>query len=171
MKVRIPFTLILAVALLTGATAQAQTKLPPRRPGSAAPKPRVATSVTETSLKDGLTMQKGRVVLTELGITNPLITEKKLINGTTISPTGLVTATNGTTTQISEGDQVSLSGRVTSRQAIVAADSIAKVQLYDAKYPGKRKKMEEDAARKAKDKAKRDEEKAKAKAKAEKKKK
>ena len=115
-------------------------------------------------------MQKGRMVLTELGISNPLTANKKLTNGTIITPTGMVTMPDGTTTQITEGDYVSLTGRVTTRRAIADADSIAKVQVFDAKYPGKRKKMEDEAARKAKDKAKRDEEKAKAKAKAAKKK-
>lgn len=113
-------------------------------------------------------MQNGRVVLTELGISNPLTADKKLINGTTITPAGVVTTPSGTATQIAEGDHVSLTGRVTTRRAIADADSIAKVQLFDAKYPGKRKKMEEEKAKKDKEKAKREEEKAKAKAKLEK---
>lgn len=165
MNTRLTFRFLFAACLLTGFAAQAQTKVPPRRPGTAAPKPRAGV-VAETSVKDGLTMQKGRVVLTELGITNPLTTDKKLINGTTITPTGLVTASTGTTTQIAEGDHVSLTGRVTSRSAIVEADSLAKIQLFDAKYPGKRKKMEEERERKAKALAKREEEKTKAKEKA-----
>ena len=49
-----------------------------------------------------------------------------------------------------KGDEVSLSGRVTTRAAIMAADSIAKIQLYDAKYPGKRMKAEAERERKAK---------------------
>lgn len=171
MKMPFSFHLILVVALLTGATAEAQTRRPANRPGGVAPKPRVAAVNTEPNLKDGLTMQKGRIVLTELGITNPLTADKKLVNGTTINSTGLVTATNGTSTQISEGDHVSLSGRVTSRSSIVAADSLAKIQLFDTKYPGKRKKMEAEREHKAKELAKRAEAKAKAKAKAQKKKK
>ncbi|WP_457065803.1 DUF6799 domain-containing protein [Hymenobacter sp. UYAg731] len=134
------------------------------------PKPRAVASAIE-GIKDGISMQKGRVVLTELGISNPLTADKKLINGTVITPAGVVTMPDGTATQITEGDYVSLTGRVTTRRAIADADSIAKVQVFDAKYPGKRKKMEAEAERKAKEKAKRDEEKAKAKAKAEKKKK
>ncbi|GAB2857943.1 DUF6799 domain-containing protein [Hymenobacter ruber] len=157
---------VFALALLNIAGVQAQTA----RPGRVQPKPRAVAAATE-GIKDGISMQKGRVVLTELGISNPLTADKKLINGTVITPAGVVTATDGTTTQITEGDYVSLTGRVTSRKAIADADSIAKVMAFDAKYPGKRKKMEEAAAKKAKDKAKRDEEKAKAKAKAEKKKK
>jgi hypothetical protein len=156
------------LALLSGATAQAQTRVAPRKPGGVAPRPRLSAS--GEGVKDGLSMVKGRVVLTELGTSNPLMADKKLINGTVISTTGLVTATDGTTTQINEGDHVSLSGRVTTRQSIAAADSIAKIQVFDAKYPGKRKKMAEEAERKAKAKAKLLEEKAKAKEKAAKKK-
>ena len=161
MKSPLLFRVLIASLLLGAATTQAQTA----RPGRVQPKPRVTASAVEGS-KDGISMQKGRMVLTELGISNPLTADKKLINGTIITPTGTVTTPDGTTTQITEGDYVSLTGRVTSRRAIADADSIAKVMVFDAKYPGKRKKMEAEAARKAKDKAKRDEEKAKAKAKA-----
>ena len=159
MKAKFPFCILCAAMLLVGTAAQAQNKLPPRRTGTA-PKPR-PTAAAGVGLKDGLTMQKGRVVLTELGITNPLVADKKLINGTTISPAGLVTATNGTTTQMVEGDMVSLTGRVTSRASIVEADSLLKIKTFDLKYPGKRKKMEAEAERKAKAKAKLEEEKAK----------
>ena len=116
-------------------------------------------------MKDGLTMQKGRVVLTELGITNPLTANKKLINGTVISPAGKVTATDSTTTQMYEGDMVSLTGRVTTRRSIVESDSLLKIKTFDLRYPGKRKKMAEEAERKEKIKTKREEEKAKMKAK------
>ncbi len=166
MKSPFLFRGLLGLLLLSGTAAQAQTA----RPGRVQPKPRATASAVE-GVKDGLTMQKGRVVLTELGISNPLTADKKLINGTVITPAGLVTTPDGTATQINEGDHVSLTGRVTTRKAIADADSIAKVQLFDAKYPGKRKKMEAEAARKAKEKAKRDEAKAKAKEKAEKRKK
>ena len=166
MKFPFLFRGLLGIFLLGSTAVQAQTA----RPGRVQPKPRVTASAVE-GVKDGLSMQKGRVVLTELGISNPLTADKKLINGTTITPAGLVTTPDGTATQINEGDHVSLTGRVTTRKAIADADSIAKVQLFDAKYPGKRKKMEEEAARKAKEKAKRDEAKAKAKEKAEKRKK
>lgn len=156
----------LIVALFGAVTAQAQTA----RPGRVLPKPRVAAAKAE-GIKDGLSMQKGRVVLTELGISNPLVADKKLINGTIITPAGIVTGTDGTTTQIKEGDLVSLSGRITSRSEIVAADSIAKIQLFDALHPGKRKKMEAEAEKKAKAKEKAAEAKAKAKEKAAKRKK
>ena len=131
----------LGLLLLAGAPAQAQNKLPPRRAGAATPLPRLSTN--GEGVKDGLTMQKGRVVLTELGITTPLTADKKLINGTVITTAGLVTTPDGTATQMAEGDQVSLTGRVTPHAAIAEADSLAKIKLFDAKHPGKRKKMDE----------------------------
>lgn len=140
MKIQQLFGGFLSLLLLAGAPAQAQSKLPPRRAGSAAPLPRL-TANGEGS-KDGLTMQKGRVVLTELGIINPLTADKKLINGTIITTAGLVTTPDGTATQMAEGDHVSLTGRVMPRAAIMEADSLAKIKLFDAKHPGKRKKME-----------------------------
>lgn len=159
MKLSILFSSVLTVISLSGTTAQAQAQ--PSRGARMAPKPRLAA--TGVGLKDGLTMQKGRVVLTELGITNPLQTNKKLLNGTTISPAGAVTAPDGTTSQMSEGDLVSLTGRLTTRSAMMESDSLAKIKLFDALHPGKRKKMEDEAERKEKAKTKREEEKAKAK--------
>ena len=155
----------LFLILFGNLTAQAQAP----RPGRVAPKPRTAAAKAE-GVKDGLSMQKGRVVLTELGISNPLVTDKKLVNGTIITPAGVVTGTDGTTTQMKEGDLVSLTGRITARAEIMAADSIAKIQLFDALHPGKRKKMEAEAEKKAKAKEKAAEAKAKAKEKASKRK-
>ncbi|MBD2723767.1 MULTISPECIES: DUF6799 domain-containing protein [Hymenobacter] len=160
----------LLLLVMQGTVAQAQTKLPPRRPGGAVPA-RVKLAATGEGVKDGLTMQKGRIILTEFGVTNPLTADKQLLNGTTISTTGLVTSKDGTTTQINEGDHVSLSGRVTSRREMVVADSLAKIKSFDALHPGKRKKMEEEREKKEKAKLKREEEKIKAKEKAAKRKK
>ncbi|WP_201984424.1 DUF6799 domain-containing protein [Hymenobacter rubidus] len=154
---------VLAIFCFTSVAAQAQTA----RPGHVAPKPRVVVAKAD-GMKDGLTMQKGRVMVTETGITNPLAADKKLLNGTTISPSGLVTAPGGTTTQMAEGDQVSLTGKITTRQAIMEADSIAKIQAYDLKYPGKRKKAEAERERRDKAEAKLKEKREKALAKKEK---
>ncbi|MDQ2771073.1 MAG: hypothetical protein M3Y54_11300 [Bacteroidota bacterium] len=162
MKTKLFLCAVLSVALLGSNAAQAQAS----RPGHVAPKPRAAAGAKTEGIKDGLSMQNGRVILTELGTSNPLTADKKLVNGTIISPTGVVTSTDGTTAQMSEGDLVSLTGRITSRTDIMAADSIAKVQLFDALHPGKRKKMEAEAEKKAKAKEKMAEEKAKAKEKA-----
>lgn len=161
MKPTLFFSFLLAMASLGGVAAQAQTRIPPRRPGGVAPRARLTAN--GVGLKDGLTMQKGRVMLTETGITNPLAADKKLVNGTTISTTGLVTATDGTTAQMNEGDMVSLTGRVTTHTSIAEADSLLKIKTFDLRYPGKRKKMEEERERRDKAKAKLEEKKAKAK--------
>ena len=160
MKSSFLFSLVLSIALLAGTSLQAQTRVPARRPGAVAPRPRPTN--LGAGMKDGLTMKDGRIILTELGASNPITADKKLLNGVTISTTGLVTATDGTTTQMTEGDMVSLTGRVTTRRSIVETDSITKAKAFDLKYPGKRKKMEEEAERKAKAKAKLAEDKAKA---------
>lgn len=163
-------TLLLRFSLFAMLLGSLATSAQTPRPGRAVPKPRATASKTE-GVKDGLAMLNGRVVLTELGISNPLVADKKLINGTVITPAGVVTGTDGTTAQMKEGDHVSLSGRITTRAEIAAADSIAKIQLFDALHPGKRKKMEEAAEKKAKAKEKAAEAKAKAKEKAAKRKK
>ncbi|MDQ2794397.1 MAG: hypothetical protein M3Y12_10385 [Bacteroidota bacterium] len=166
MKTPFSFYSFLFVVLFGSAAAQAQPASPGRvAPNSRAVPGRPAPAKAE-GIKDGLSMMKGRVVLTELGINNPLIADKKLTNGTIITPAGLVTGTDGTTAQMMEGDHVSLSGRITSRSEIMAADSIAKIQLFDALHPGKRKKMEELAEKKAKMKEKLTEQRAKVKEKA-----
>ena len=154
MKARFLFCGLITLSFLANVEASAQAPRP--RPGRAVPKPRV-TAVPNAGRKDGLTMQQGRVILTELGTSNPLTADKKLVNGTVITAAGLVTTPDGTTTQMKEGDLVSLTGRVTSHASIAEADSLAKLKLFDALHPGKRKKMEEEAERKAKAKAKAEE--------------
>lgn len=156
----------LGTLLLGAAGAQAQTKLPPRRPGAPArPRPAATAGV---GVKDGFAMVNGRVMLTEQGLVNPLTADKKLLSGYVVSPTGLVTSPNGTTTQMTEGDVASLTGRITTRKAIAEQDSLLKIQQYDIKYPGKREKLEKERQRQEKEKAKRDEAAEKAKAKREK---
>jgi hypothetical protein len=166
MKTSFSFYTFLFVVLFGSAAAQAQ----PTSPGRLAPRPRAVPGrpapAKAEGIKDGLSMQKGRVVLTELGISNPLIADKKLINGTVITPAGVVTSTDGTTAQMIEGDHVSLTGRITSRTEVMAADSLAKIKLFDALHPGKRKKMEEAAEKKAKAKEKMADQRAKMKEKA-----
>ena len=81
MKLTLFLRAALFVMLFGSFAAQAQAP----RPGRVVPKPRPTTAKAE-GVKDGLSMQKGRVVLTELGISNPLIADKKLVNGTIITP-------------------------------------------------------------------------------------
>ena len=117
-------------------------------------------------VKDGVMMKDGKLMATEMGMTNPLTADKTLRNGTIITSSGAVTGKDGTTTQLREGDYVSLSGRVETRAEMAAQDSIQKLQAYDLKHPGKRKEMEKarEKAEKAKEKADKEKEKAKAKA-------
>jgi len=154
---------VFSLMLMSFTAAQAQSSLPARR-GGVAPKPRAAAPLGPV-VKDGFVMEKGRVILTEQGTTNPLTEDKTLRNGVVVTSAGIVKATDGTTAQMVEGDYVSLTGRLTTHASIVEADSLLKIKNFDLKYPGKRKKMEEEKARKEKEKAKRDEAKAKAKAK------
>ncbi|MGI4968304.1 MAG: DUF6799 domain-containing protein [Janthinobacterium lividum] len=116
--------------------------------------------------KDGLTLQNGRVVLTELGLTTPIEQDKRLLNGTLITPKGQVTGADGVASQMAEGDYVSLTGRLTSKREMVEADSVRKLVAYDLKHPGKRKEMEKAREKVEKERAKAEKEAAKAKAKA-----
>lgn len=117
-------------------------------------------------LKDGVMMKDGKLIATEMGMTNPITADKTLRNGTVITTAGVVTSKEGTTTQLHEGDYVSLTGRIETRAEIAAQDSIQKLQAYDLKHPGKRKELEKarEKAEKAKEKADKEKEKAKAKA-------
>ena len=154
--------LLVACCLFTAYGAQAQARPAPR--GRVAPKPRVKAGAA--MMKDGVMMKDGKLVATEMGMTNPVTADKKLLNGTVISTAGVVTGKDGTTTQLKEGDYVSLSGRIETRAEMAAQDSIQKLQAYDLKHPGKRKEMEKarEKAEKAKEKADKEKEKAKAKA-------
>ena len=154
--------LLVASTLLLVHGAQAQSRPAPRKP--VAPKARPKSGAT--MMKDGVMMKDGKIVATEMGMTNPVEGDKKLLNGTVITASGLVTTPDGTTTQLHEGDLVSLTGRVSTRAEMVAQDSITKLQAYDLKHPGKRKEMEKAREKAEKAKAKADKEKEKAKAKA-----
>ncbi|MDO7885487.1 DUF6799 domain-containing protein [Hymenobacter cheonanensis] len=135
----------------------------PRRAGAAAP---TRAKTNGVMAKDGLTMQNGRVILTELGLTAPIEQDKRLLNGTLITTKGQVTSIEGATTQMAEGDYVSLTGRLTSKREMVEADSVRKLVAYDLKHPGKRKELEKarDKAEKEREKAEKEAAKAKAKA-------
>ncbi len=134
----------------------------PRRTGAAPTRART----NGVMAKDGLTLESGRVVLTELGLTAPIEQDKRLLNGTLISTKGQVTNGEGVTSQMAEGDYVSLTGRLTSKREMVEADSVRKLVAYDLKHPGKRKEMEKAREKVEKERAKAEKEAAKAKAKA-----
>ncbi len=134
----------------------------PRR-ATAAPVRAKTSGVME---KDGLTLKDGRVMFTELGLTGPLEQDKRLLNGTTVTPKGQVTSASGEQSQLAEGDYVSLTGRLTTRREMVEADSVRKLVAYDLKHPGKRKELEKarEKTEKAREKAEKELAKAKAKA-------
>ncbi|WP_220235689.1 DUF6799 domain-containing protein [Hymenobacter ginsengisoli] len=135
----------------------------PRRAGAAAP---TRAKTNGVMAKDGLTLQDGRMVLTELGRTAPIEQDKRLLNGTLITTKGQVTSVEGATTQLAEGDYVSLTGRITSKREMVEADSVRKLVAYDLKHPGKRKELEKAREKAEKEREKAEKEAAKAKAKA-----
>lgn len=135
----------------------------PRRTGAT---PAGRPKMSGVMAKDGLTMQSGRVVLTELGLTAPIQQDKRLLNGTLITTKGQVTNVAGVTSQMAEGDYVSLTGRLTSKREIVEADSVRKLVDYDLKHPGKRKELEKAREKVEKEREKAEKEAAKAKAKA-----
>lgn len=134
---------------------------PPRR-GGVAP---VRAKTSGVMAKDGVTLTGGRVMYTELGLTAPITENKKFINGTTVSPTGLITSPGGSTTQLNEGDYASLSGRITTKREMIEADSVRKLDDYDRKHPGKRKELEKAREKAEKEKEKADKERAKLEAK------
>ena len=152
--------LLVASTLLLVQGAQAQSRPAPRR--VVAPKARMKAGAA--MMKDGVTMKDGKLIATEMGMTNPITADKTLRNGTVITTAGIVTGRDGVATQLHEGDYVSLTGRIETRTEIAAQDSIQKLQAYDLKHPGKRKEMEKarEKAVKAKEKADKEKEKAKA---------
>ncbi|GGF02015.1 DUF6799 domain-containing protein [Hymenobacter cavernae] len=122
---------IILLLTLGSVAAQAQTKVPARKPAS--PKPRMVSN--GATMKDGVMMKDGKVLLTQQGLTNPLTQDLTLTNGTKVSPVGAVTLANGTTTTLKEGDMMSLSGRITTATMKAEQDSL----LTASKEPGKGK--------------------------------
>ena len=150
--------LLAAVLLLSAGSlsTQAQTKLPPRR-GGVMPRPRLAIKPGQETPKDGVRMKEGKIMVTELGHTSPLTADRTLISGTKITTTGLITTPEGATTQLQEGDEMSLSGRVTTKSGLAEQDSLRKLLEYDTKL----KSMTKQQRARLKDKQKADEAKAK----------
>ncbi|MDU0370617.1 DUF6799 domain-containing protein [Hymenobacter endophyticus] len=106
---------------LTTLTAEAQTKLPPRRPVQ--PRPKAAAPVGVT-MKDGFMMKEGKVMVTRDAHTEALGAETSVVNGTKINPTGTVTMPDGTTAVLKEGDYMSLTGRLTTMAMKAEQDSL-----------------------------------------------
>jgi hypothetical protein len=122
--------------LLGSVTAHAQTKAPARKP--VAPKPRMVSN--GATMKDGVTIKEGKVLVTQQGLTNSLTQEMTLTNGTKISPTGAVTMANGSTVTLQEGDMLSLSGRLTTAAMKAEQDSLLMASKEPVKGKSKKKK-------------------------------
>ena len=135
MKFVVPFFCALSLLLTVGCfAAQAQTKVPPRKP--VRPAPRMVSKNAAT--KDGAVIREGKLMLTQQGHTNPVLEEVSLANGTKIRPDGTVTRTDGTTVTMKEGDYLSLSGRLTTVAMKAEQDSLMRAAKMDPK--GKKKK-------------------------------
>lgn len=126
------------LALLTTSTlaAQAQTKMPARKPVQ--PKAKVVS--TGTSVKDGVVLKDGKVLMTQSSLTTSVTQETALVNGTKIRPDGTVTMADGTTTTLKEGDYMSLSGRLTTAAYKAQQDSLLQAAKDNSKGKSKSKK-------------------------------
>jgi hypothetical protein len=122
---------LLALLALAGASlsAQAQTKLPPRKPVA----PRQKVVIKGETMKDGLIMKEGKVFFTQQGQTNTVTTPVTLVNGTKIMADGAVTMADGTTAMLREGDVMSLSGRMTTKAMKAEQDSLTLLAKYGKK--------------------------------------
>ncbi|TGE14279.1 DUF6799 domain-containing protein [Hymenobacter elongatus] len=120
MKIRFSLLLTLGLAV-AGFAAQAQTRMPARKP--TAPKEKVVVREGVT-MKDGVVMQSGKVLVTQQGLTAPLAQPMSLTNGTKIMADGSVTMADGSSVMLKEGDMLSLSGRLTTAVMKAEQDSL-----------------------------------------------
>lgn len=130
---------ILAMAGLVGAStfsAQAQTKLPPRKPVQ----PRGKVVIKGETMKDGFMMKEGKVMMTRDAHTDALTSETTLVNGTKVKADGTVTMADGTTAMLKEGDYMSLTGRMTTAAYKAQQDSLLQVAKEGGKGKMKMKK-------------------------------
>lgn len=115
------FATLLTLGLLTaGLSAEAQTKVPPRRPATPPARP----VMKNAGVKDGFLMQAGKVMHTQHGHTAPVSALTALPNGTKVQADGVVILADGSTVQLQEGDYMSLSGRLTTIRMKAEQDSL-----------------------------------------------
>jgi len=132
-----PLVRTLLVLLSVGSlAAQAQTPAPSRR--AVAPKPRMVSN--GATLKDGVIMKEGKVLVTQQGRTDSMTQDMTLTNGTKITPAGAVTMTDGKTATLQEGDMLSLSGRLTTAAMKAEQDSLMTMSKDQSKGKAKKKK-------------------------------
>lgn len=129
-------TTFLTVSLLVlGFTAQAQTRPAPRK--AAAPQRPV---MKNAGVKDGFLMQDGKVMHTANGFTMPVAALTTLPSGVKVQPDGVVILADGSTTQLQNGDYMSLSGRLLTVRMKAEQDSLMKAAQMDPKGKKKRGK-------------------------------
>ncbi|UPL48961.1 DUF6799 domain-containing protein [Hymenobacter sublimis] len=135
---RYPTTILATLLLAAAATlsAQAQTKLPPRRPVQ--PRAKAAAPVGLT-MKDGFLMKGGKVMMTRDAHTEALTSETALVNGTKVRADGTVTLADGTTAMLKEGDYMSLTGRMTTKAMRAEQDSLLQLAKNGGKVKMKKK--------------------------------
>jgi len=132
-------TISLFAALLlagTSLTAQAQTKMPARKPVA----PRQKVVIQGETMKDGAVMKEGKVLFTQQGQTNPVTQPVTLVNGTKIMADGSVTMADGSTAMLQEGDRLSLSGRLMTMKMKAEQDSLMMAAASGKKGKVKAKK-------------------------------
>ncbi|KUG05879.1 DUF6799 domain-containing protein [Solirubrum puertoriconensis] len=132
---KILFSLLTLGALALTLSAQAQTRPAPRKAATPAPRP----VMKNAGVKDGVTMQQGKVMVTEHGHTVELTAPniKDFPNGTKVQADGVVVMADGNTSQLQEGDYMSLSGRITTARMKAEQDSL--MQAVKAGQSGKAK--------------------------------
>ncbi|MBG8555245.1 DUF6799 domain-containing protein [Hymenobacter guriensis] len=128
-------TLLLAAGCWSSALAQ--TKLPPRR--TVAPKAK-ATAPKGVTMKEGFTVKEGKVLVTRNGLTSTVAQPEKLVNGTTIKSDGTVILRDSTHVMMKEGDELSLSGRLTTKAMQAEQDSLMNVVKENTKMKLKSKR-------------------------------
>lgn len=131
------FSTLLTLGLLTlGVAVQAQTRPAPRGKAAVPPRP----VLKDAGVKDGFQMVDGKVMHTENGHTMPVAALTTLPNGIKVQPDGVVVMTDGSTTQLQNGDYMSPSGRLQTLRMKAEQDSLMRAAQMDPK--GKKKKKD-----------------------------
>ncbi|AYA37887.1 hypothetical protein D3Y59_13045 [Hymenobacter oligotrophus] len=134
-------SLLVLGALALTLSAQAQTRPAPRKAATPPPRP----VLKNAGVKDGVLMKQGKVMITENGFTSELTAPniKSFPNGTKVQADGVVVLADGNTSQLQEGDYMSLSGRLTTARMKAEQDSLMQAvkggQSGKAKMKSKRK--------------------------------
>ncbi|UYZ58280.1 DUF6799 domain-containing protein [Hymenobacter latericus] len=138
---KVLFSLLTLGALTLTLSAEAQTRPAPRKPATPPQRP----VLKNAGVKDGVLMQQGKVMVTQHGHTSELTAPNIMSfpNGTKVQADGVVVMADGNTSQLQEGDYMSLSGRITTARMKAEQDSLIQAvksgQSGKAKVKSKRK--------------------------------